>query len=108
MATRIIVGLALVLALVLAFAPDVDSSGMLSLALVVLGVAFAVVAVDAEHATDFLVLAVAAGAATSADVLGHIPAVGEQLDAIFDHVATVLYSGAITVLAVKVFNWIKG
>ena len=66
------------------------------------------VAVDAEHATDFLVLAVAAGAATSADVLGHIPAVGEQLDAIFDHVATVLYGGAITVLAVKVFNWIKG
>lgn len=108
MANRIILGLAILLAIILAFAPDVDTGGVLSLVLVVLGLVYGAMAVDAEDAVAFLVLAVAVGASASADVLGGIPAIGSHLDAIVDGLATVLSAGVVTVLAVQCVNRLKG
>lgn len=108
MAVKIIVGLSVLVAIVLAVAPDVDTMGILSIALVVLGVAYALVNINAEDATNFLVVVIAAGAAAQADVLSAIPAVGMQLDAIIDGLITALYSSAITVLIVRTVNRLKG
>ncbi len=52
MATRIIVGLIVLVALIQGLA-TVDSKGILPLALVVLGLIYAAVAVDAEDATGY-------------------------------------------------------
>ncbi len=108
MANRIIIGLAALLAIVMAFAPDVDSGGMLSLGLVVLGLVYAAMAVDAEDAGAYLILTLAVGAAAGADALSHIPAIGGQLDAIVDNLSTVLTAGVAAVVAVWVVNRVKG
>ena len=63
MAVRVIVGLTLLAAIVLGVVPDVGMMAMLPLLLVVLGLAYGVMAVDAENATNYLVLVVAVGAA---------------------------------------------
>ena len=81
---------------------------MLPLVLVVLGLAYAALEVDAENATDVLVVAVAAGAASGADVLSKIPAVGMYLDGILDGVVVALYAGVATVVALRLVNRIKG
>ena len=107
MANRIILGLAVLVAIVLAFAGDV-LGGFGSLILVVLGLVYGAMAVDAEDAVAFLVLAVAVGGASSADVLSSIPAIGGQLDGIVDGLASVLSAGVVTVLAVQCVNRLKG
>ncbi len=107
MATRIIVGLVVLLAIVQALVPNAPA-GILVPLLVILGLAYAAIAVNAEDATAVLVVAVAVGAAANADVLNHIPAIGVHLDAIVGHISTALYSGVITVLAVRTVNRLKG
>ena len=108
MAARAIVGLTLLAAIVMAVVPDPALGGMLSILLVVLGLAYAAIAVDAENATDVLVVVVAAGAAGGADVLSLIPAVGMYLDGILDGVVIALYSGVATVVTLRIVNRIKG
>ena len=110
MANRVIIGLALLLAIVMTFAPELDGNtgGVLALVLVVLGLAYAAVAVDAEDAGSYLVLAIAVGAASQAAVLSSIPAIGEYLDGIVGHISTVLYAGAVTVVAQWSINRLKG
>ena len=108
MATRVIVGLTVLAAIVLAVAPDANAGNILSIALVLLGLAYAAVAIDAEDATSFLVVVVAVGAAAGADVLGAIPAVGAYLDGILDGLSTALYASVATVAAMRVTNRLKG
>ena len=72
MAIRIIVGLVVLLAILQSLAADAVPGGIVPLALVVLGLAYAAVAIDAEDATAYLVVALAVGAAAGADVLSHI------------------------------------
>ena len=111
MATRIVVSLTVVLAIVLVFVPNSDAGGILPLLLVVLGLVYAGLAVNIEDATDvaaYLVLAVAGGAAAQADVLNLIPGVGDHLDAIFGHISTALYAGVFTVIATWALKRIKG
>ena len=103
MATRIIVGLIALVALVQGLA-NVDSKGILPLALVVLGLIYAAVAIDAEDATGFLVVAIAVGAASQADVLNNIHEIGKYLDAIVDQISTALYAGVVTVLVRWILN----
>ena len=55
MVSRIIVGLVIVLAIVQGLLPDAIPGGLVPLALVILGLLYAVVAVDAEDATAYLV-----------------------------------------------------
>ena len=108
MATRVIVGLTVLVALVLAVAPDANTGNALTIVLVLLGLAYAAVAIDAEDATAFLVVVLAVGAAASADVLSAIPAVGMYLDGILDGLSTSLYSSVATVAALRLTNRLKG
>jgi len=108
MATRVIVGLTVLVALVLAVAPDANTGNALTIVLVLLGLAYAAVAIDAEDATAFLVVVLAVGAAASADVLSAIPAVGMYLDGILDGLSTSLYASVATVAALRVTNRLKG
>ena len=108
MASRIIVGLVIILAIVQGLAADAIPGGLVPLALVILGLLYAIVAIDAEDSTAYLVVAIAVGAAAGADVLSNIPAIGESLDAIVDPVATALYAGVIAILVAKGKNRIKG
>ena len=106
MATRIIVGLIVLIALVQGLA-SVDSKGILPFALVVLGLIYAAVAVEAEDATGYLAVAIAVGAAAQADVLNGILGIGSYLDAIVDQISTALYAGVVTVLAQRTINRLK-
>jgi hypothetical protein len=108
MAVRVIIGLTLLAAVVLAVVPDVGMMAMLPLLLVVLGLAYGVMAVDAENATNYLVFVIAVGAAGGADALSYIPAVGGYLDGIVDGVASALNASVAAVLAVWAFNRVKG
>ena len=65
MPVRIIIGLITLLAVVAGLAPDAIPSGIVALALVILGLAYAAVAVDAEDATAYLVVTLAVGGAAS-------------------------------------------
>ena len=108
MASRNIVGLVTILAIVQGLLPDAIPGGLVPLALVILGLLYAMVAIDAEDATAYLVVALAVGAAAGADVLSNIPAVGEKLDAIIDPISTALYASVIAILVKRGVNRIKG
>ena len=111
MAIRIIVGLIWLLAIVQGLAAEAVPAGIVALALVVLGLVYGGLAIDAEDATAYLVLtlAVARGPATAgADVLSHIQVIGGSLDAIVDQVSTSLYAGVVTVLAKRALKLVKG
>ena len=106
MAQRALVGVGTLIGLLMGFAPGMIP--MASLLMVVIGIVYAVMTVDAEDATTYLVVAIAVGGMTGADVLSNIPAVGMQLDMAFDALATALWAGVATVAATRVFNRIKG
>ena len=104
MATRIVVGLVVIAAVVQGLWPGVVPENILPLALVVLGLVYGVVGLDAEDSTGYLALAIAVGAASSADVLGHIHVVGSYLDAIVDQISIALLGGVVAVLAIRTWN----
>ncbi len=106
MAQRVLVGVGTLIGLLMGFAPGMVP--MASLLMVVIGIVYAVMNVDAEDATTYLVVAIAVGGMTGADVLSHIPGVGMQLDMAFDALATAMWAGAAAVVATRLFNRIKG
>ncbi|MCY3682269.1 MAG: hypothetical protein OXH16_12775 [Gemmatimonadetes bacterium] len=108
MASRIIVSLIAALAIIQGLTPDAIPAGLVSLALVILGLAYAVVAVSADDETTYLIVALAVGAAAGADALSGIPQLGAHLDAIVDPISTALYAGVITILVQRIINHLKG
>ena len=108
MAIRIIVGLIWLLAIVQGLAAEAVPAGIVALALVVLGLVYGGLAIDAEDATAYLVLTLAVGATAGADVLSHIQVIGGSLDTIVDQVSTSLYAGVVTVLAKRALKLVKG
>ena len=108
MATRAIIGLILLAAIVLAVAPEAIPGNALTILLVVLGLAWAYVAIDPEDATAYLVVVLAVGAAAESDVLNAIPAVGMYLDGILGGLSTALYASVATIAALRIVNRIKG
>jgi hypothetical protein len=108
MANKIIVGLIALLAIVQGLAGDAVPEGIVPLLIVLLGLVYGWMSVDADDATGFLVLALAVGAASGADVLGHIQVIGGPLDAIVDQVGTALYAGVMSVLGKGLLNILKG
>ena len=96
-----------VLALVHGAWPDMMASGIVPLLLVLSGLAYGVVATDAENPTAYLVVVLAIGMAASVDVLSHIQGIGEFLDAIFDALMLSLYSSAVTIVVLRAYNRIK-
>ena len=108
MASRIIVSLIAALAIIQGLAADAVSMELVSLAVVILGLAYAVVAIDADGETAYLIVALAVGAAAGADALSGIPQLGAHLDAIVDPISTALYAGVITILVRGIINQFKG
>ena len=109
--TRIVVGLILLAALVEGLAPGAVPSGLLPLALVILGLVYGWTAIDAEDPTAYLAVTIAAGIAAGAPdggVLNLVPAVGGYLDGIVDQVITALYAGVISILVARSMNRLKG
>ena len=107
MVVRIIVALIVILAILQGLV-DAVPENIVSIALVILGLVYGGMALDAEDATSFLVVAIAVGAAAGADVLSNIPGIlGESLDAIVDPITIALYAGVITVFAKRAWNRIS-
>lgn len=104
MVVRIIVALIVILAILQGLV-DAVPENIVSIALVILGLVYGGMALDAEDATSFLVVAIAVGAAAGADVLSNIPGIlGESLDAIVDPITIALYAGVITVFGKRALN----
>ena len=108
MANRVIIGLILLAAIVLAVAPEAIPGNALTILLVVLGLAWAYVAIDPEDATAYLVVVLAVGAAAESEVLNAIPAVGMYLNGILGGLSTALYASVATIAALRIVNRIKG
>jgi hypothetical protein len=109
MAPRIVVGLTLLTAIVLAVAPDAIPGNAPTILLVLLGLAYPVVAkLDAEDVTSHFIVVLTFGAAAGSDVLNAIPAVGMYLDGILGGLSTALYASVATIAALRIVNRIKG
>lgn len=108
MANKIIVGLVVLLAIIETLAAGALPGGIVGLLLVLLGLVYGWMSVDADDATGYLVLALAVGAAGGADVLGNIQAIGAPLDGIVDQIGTALYAGVVSVLAKTILGTLKG
>ena len=110
MAVRIIVGLITLLAIIQGLAGDPIGGGILTLLLVILGLVYGALGVDAEDATAYLVVTLAAGGAASMNVLDQdiLAVVGDRLDAILDQAVIALFAGAVTVLVTRAINRLKG
>ncbi len=104
---RIIVALTVLVAIIEGVG-NLDTGGILALALVVLGIVYAITEIDAEDATGELAVVIASGAAVSSGALDSIPAIGGHLNAILGQIVVALYAGAATVLVVRIINRLKG
>ena len=88
--------------------PGMVPMGLLPLLLVILGLAYAVMSLDAEDSTMFVAVAIGLGAAAGADVLSNIHVVGDYLDAIADQLVLMYYGGIVAIVATRVYTRIKG
>ena len=104
MLTRIIVGLAAVVSIVHGLAPDVVPENILPLVLVILGLIYGAMNVDAEDATNFLVVTLAVGGASAANALDSIHMIGGYLDSILDAQAIALWSAVASILVMRIYN----
>lgn len=107
MATRLVYGIGILAAVIEGLAPGAVPGGLLPLIMVVAGVAYAVMNIDAANPQAFLTTALVVVAAGGADVLSNVQAVGSFLDAIVDQVAVVYLSGGAGVLGVRAWNLIS-
>lgn len=106
MAQRVIVGLIALAAVIEGVAAGVVP--LLPLLLVLLGLVWGWMGVDAEDPTTYLAVAIGVGLAGGSDVLGNIPAIGGALDGILDQASTALYAGVASVLVGRTWNRVKG
>ena len=109
MGNRVVVGLMALAAVLHGVLPeDTVPGNFLPLALVVLGLVWGYMGVDAEDATAYLAVVIGVGMAGYSDALDNLPAIGGHLDNILDAASIALYSGVATVLAVRTWNRVKG
>ena len=107
MLRRVLVVVMVLLVLVHGLGPDMIGGGVVPLLLVLCGLAYGVLATDAENPTVYLVVVLAVGAAASADVLSNIHEVGEYLDSILDAVTLPLFASVATILCIRTYNRVK-
>lgn len=108
MGKKVVVGLGTLAAIIEAVAPGAVPGDLVPLALVLLGLVWGWMGVDAEDATAYFALAIAVGLTGSSDALSNLPAVGDYLDAFVGATSIALYSGVATVLVVRVYNRLTG
>ena len=108
MGQRVVVGLMALAALLQGVLPEGTIPGnLLPLALVVLGLVWGYMGVDAEDATAYLAVVIGVGMAGYSDALTNLPVLGGYLDGIVDAASIALYSGVATVLALRTWNRVK-
>ncbi len=103
---RILVGLVALIAVVEGLATGMIP--MASLLLVLAGLVYGAMNVDAESPSEYLLVALGAHLAASSDVLGSIPAIGMQLDGIVGGLSMAITAGVVSVIAMRVVNRLKG
>ena len=110
MEMRIIFGLGALAAIVEGLAPGVVPMGLLPLVLVVLGLAYGFMTLDAEDSTMFVAVAVGLHFASEANVLTHIPPplIGNYLDAIIDQLKLLYLSTVVAIVVTRVYTRVKG
>lgn len=110
MVKKLAVGLIVLAALIEGIAPGMvlPDYDILPLALVLLGLAYAAVAIDPEDATDYLAVVIAVYVTDETDVLYIIPSIGMQLDGIIDNIGLALYAGVVVVVARRAINRLTG
>lgn len=108
MAERVLTGLGALVALVVGFMPDLVPAETVTLILVIGGIVYAVLALDAGAADGYLITAIAIGLLAGSGALGSIPAIGEALNAAVGHLSTGLYGGVAALLGIGIFNKVKG
>ena len=110
MLKKLCVGLLVLICVVMAVAGSLGEAmdGIMYLLLAVGGIVWVVVAVDAEDPVAYCAVTIAVALAAGADPLSHIHVVGEYLDALVDPAAVALLSGAVTILAIRVYNRLTG
>ena len=102
MGKKIVVGLGTLCAIVEGVAPGVVPADALLIALVLVGLVWGWMGVDANDPTMYFALVIAVGMTGGSDALGHLPAVGAYLDAIIDALSIALYSGVATVVVLRI------
>ena len=109
MATRAVYGLGILAAVIAGLWADAPEGamGFLGFAMVVLGVAYAVMNIDAAKPQAYLTTALVVAAAGGADVLNSVYAVGGYLDAIVDQVAVVYLSGGAAIFGMRAWSLIS-
>ena len=109
MGNRLVVGLMALAAILEGLLPEGTVPGnALPLILVLLGLVWGYMGVDAEDATAYLAVVIGVGMAGHSDALNNLPALGPILDGIVDAASIALYSGVATVLAMRTWNRVKG
>jgi len=108
MANKIMVGLGALLALVIGFAPDLIPANIAAIILVLGGIVYGALEVDASDASGYLICTIAVVTLAGSDALGGIPAIGMQLDGAVGAIATGMNGGVATVLAMGIVNRLKG
>ena len=104
MAARVIIGLIVIAAFVEGLWAGGVPQGILPLALVLLGLGYGFVCLDAEDATAYLAVAIAVWVASSTDVLHNIHYIGEHLDSIVDQINVALLGAVVAILVVRTWN----
>lgn len=107
MLRRVLVVVMVLLVLVQGLGPDMIGGGVVPLLLVLCGLAYGVLATDAENPTVYLVVVLAVGAAAGAEVLSNIHSVGEYLDSILMATTLPLYASVATILCIRTYNRVK-
>ena len=102
MGKKIVVGLTALCAIVEGVAPGMVPGNALPIAVVLLGLTYGYLGVDANNPTTHCALAVAVGLAGYSDALDILPAVGTYLDGILDLYGVTLYSSIATLMVIRV------
>lgn len=94
----------LVLALFEAVVPHPMPPHVVPFVLAILGLLYGGMLIDAENASDYLVVVVAVGVAAATDALSHLYLVGVHMDAMLDLLCISLSTSAVSILATRTMN----
>ena len=104
MLTKVLVGLIILVAIVHGLAPDVVPENILPLVLVIIGLVYGAMCIEADRRMDFMVFTIAVAGAAGMDVLNHIHMVGQYLDAIVDQIVVALFAAVMSILALRTWE----
>ena len=108
MEMRIIFGLGAIAAIIEGLAPGVVPQNLLPLILVILGLVYGFMCLDAEDSVMYVAVTIGLATAAGMDVLDSIHIVGAHLDNIVDQLVKLYLGGVLAIVATRIFTRIKG